>query len=659
VLLRELVLHDFRTYGGRQTFNLLPERENRPIILVGGLNGAGKTTLLDSLQLVLYGQRAKCASRGDLAYKEYLRQAIHRHAAPSAGAAIELNFSHASEGKEQEYRVRRTWYATPSGLRERVEVEVDGSLDPVLTEQWDERVDDFAPHRISHLFFFDGEKIASLAEEESAAAVLKTAVHSLLGLDLVDRLVGDLGILDQKKRREGKTSFDRSKAEQLEAERERLMRELQAARGELGALVRQQDAARSALEKAQEVYRGEGGELAEQRIMLETQRTTLEVTRQERRDRLRDLTLGCLPLFAVSHLLTEVDDQAHAEGEARNHSMIAGVLEHRDEQILSRLKEADVVTPAFDQFERLLREDRCARDAHKSDPGYLDLDPEEVRELDRLVKAELPSNVEQAKSLCQELDTLAEQALVLDRKLKSIPEEGALADLRDRLHEAGGQVESLRALQGAQEERIRVLDSQLLATNESYRRELEKELAATQSNEGLHRKLQRIGVASDVLDRFRARILERNLGRLEDAILESFRELIRKPNLVSKLTIDPRDFSLDLIGGDGQRLPRRDLSAGESQLLAVAMLWGLARTAGLPQPVVIDTPLGRLDSKHRASLVGRYFPKASHQVLLLSTDEEIKENRLTELEPFIGRSYLLEHDPEEDRTLVSEGYFQN
>ena len=54
-----------------------------------------------------------------------------------------------------------------------------------------------------------------------------------------------------------------------------------------------------------------------------------------------------------------------------------------------------------------------------------------------------------------------------------------------------------------------------------------------------------------------------------------------------------------------------------------------------------------------------YFPKASHQVLLLSTDEEIEERRLTELKPFVGRSYLLEYGEEEDRTTVSEGYFWN
>ena len=40
---------------------------------------------------------------------------------------------------------------------------------------------------------------------------------------------------------------------------------------------------------------------------------------------------------------------------------------------------------------------------------------------------------------------------------------------------------------------------------------------------------------------------------------------------------------------------------------------------------MIDTPLGRLDGSHREHLLDRYFPYASHQVVLLSTDTEIDD----------------------------------
>ena len=101
------------------------------------------------------------------------------------------------------------------------------------------------------------------------------------------------------------------------------------------------------------------------------------------------------------------------------------------------------------------------------------------------------------------------------------------------------------------------------------------------------------------------------------------------------------------------------LSAGERQLLATSLLWGLARASGRPLPTIIDTPLGRLDSSHRRHLIERYFPVASHQVILLSTDEEIDEDSLKRLQPHISRSYHLQFDEALRSTRVTPGYFWN
>jgi DNA sulfur modification protein DndD len=72
---------------------------------------------------------------------------------------------------------------------------------------------------------------------------------------------------------------------------------------------------------------------------------------------------------------------------------------------------------------------------------------------------------------------------------------------------------------------------------------------------------------------------------------------------------------------------------------------------------VIDTPLGRLDSEHRSHLIERYFPNASHQVLLLSTDEEIDEKSFASLRRWIGRTYKLDFDDHTGATAIREGYF--
>ena len=159
------------------------------------------------------------------------------------------------------------------------------------------------------------------------------------------------------------------------------------------------------------------------------------------------------------------------------------------------------------------------------------------------------------------------------------------------------------------------------------------------------------------LGAFRKAVIARHVRRIERLVLESYRQLLRKESLVTRLEIDPERFALTLYGRDGRALGADRLSAGERQLLAIALLWGLAKTSGRPLPTAIDTPLGRLDAGHRTHLVERYFPFASHQVLLFSTDEEIVGSHLEKLRPFIGRSYRLDYDDASGSTRIEEGYF--
>jgi DNA sulfur modification protein DndD len=140
-------------------------------------------------------------------------------------------------------------------------------------------------------------------------------------------------------------------------------------------------------------------------------------------------------------------------------------------------------------------------------------------------------------------------------------------------------------------------------------------------------------------------------------VLDGLRHLLRKERLIRDVEIDPATFAIRLHSDGGDVIAPERLSAGERQLLAVALLWGLARASGRSLPMIVDTPLGRLDSSHRAHLVERYFPSASHQILLLSTDEEINPGYRKKLAPHIGRTYLLVHDDEIGATRIEEGYF--
>ena len=127
---------------------------------------------------------------------------------------------------------------------------------------------------------------------------------------------------------------------------------------------------------------------------------------------------------------------------------------------------------------------------------------------------------------------------------------------------------------------------------------------------------------------------------------------------INSISICPETFALTInIVGEGF-VPASKLSAGERQLLAVAVLWALAQASGRKLPTVIDTPLGRLDSSHRKSFVQNYFPNAGEQVILLSTDEEIVGPYHQSLKKHLSHQYLIQYDEEDQSSSISSGYFQ-
>ncbi|EQD53223.1 DNA sulfur modification protein DndD, partial [mine drainage metagenome] len=142
---------------------------------------------------------------------------------------------------------------------------------------------------------------------------------------------------------------------------------------------------------------------------------------------------------------------------------------------------------------------------------------------------------------------------------------------------------------------------------------------------------------------------------LERQALESFQRLSHKDDFVHRLRINPENFAVSLYDSKGGVIPKSSLSAGEKQIYAISLLWGMARVSGRPLPMIVDTPLGRLDSHHRSNLVKHYFPAAAHQVIVLSTDTEVDRAHYDQLRPHTSHAYRLA-----DRhgwTEAEEGYF--
>lgn len=74
-------------------------------------------------------------------------------------------------------------------------------------------------------------------------------------------------------------------------------------------------------------------------------------------------------------------------------------------------------------------------------------------------------------------------------------------------------------------------------------------------------------------------------------------------------------------------------------------------------PVIIDTPLSRLDSNHRKALITTYFPNASDQTIILSTDSEIDGRYHEMMKENIGDEFTLEYHEDTKSTTIRRGYY--
>jgi DNA sulfur modification protein DndD len=656
--LDRLVLENFGAYRGKHVIPLTPPSRKRPIVLFGGLNGAGKTTLLDALQLVLYGKRARCSNRGTVAYDEFLRRSINRYADPSGGACIELSFHHINDGATQEFRVVRSWHANGNGIKETIDVYVDRRHDPTVSDSWAEYAEEFIPSRLSHLFFFDGEKIEALADLDNAADVLRSGIHSLLGLDLVDRLHDDLDVIANRKEKrfqvDDGTNFALTTAE---AE----VRDLRPRRDELiqniAGIQAQLDQCDYRLEQVAEKLQTEGGELFRQKDLLDSNKRSLLQELDDVDVALRDLANGAAPFLLVPDLLAGVHEQIRIEKLSMQASLLDETLLERDALLLKTIRKLGTSPTVQENVAAFLAADRRERTASRDLPRFLLLSEDAASLLHDLRAVSLPSARQKLVELLTRRKDIAHALIAVERKLSTVPEEDAIAPFEREREELEIRRAGLQDAQARLRDERQRLDHELGRKESTLKRLQEEATRSALEKEDLARVNQHARRAQAALLVFRDRVVERHLSRIETHVEESFRYLLRKQTLVTSLHIDHRTYALELRDATGILLHPDRLSAGERQLLAVSLLWGLAKASRRPLPAVIDTPLGRLDSSHRRHLVERYFPAASHQVLLLSTDEEIRGEYLDALRPAIGHSYLLQYDEAARSSTVVQGYF--
>jgi DNA sulfur modification protein DndD len=654
MILTKLTFHNFGIYAGRHEIDVAP-KPDRPIALFGALNGSGKTTLLEGIQFGLFGKAAKFLGRGKAAYVEFLANSINRRTLQSS-ASVSVEFTTRKRGRTQKYEVVRTWSVRGSGAAESdIQVFKNGELDQELSQRWDELSETFFPSQLSDLFFFDGERIEELAEPNRCSELIKTGLNSLLGLDLVADLRKTLATLDRRLKLEEVDEGQRQRLERLIDKHRILTEQETGVFTELSAVLENIQNLDLGLQRLRFDLAQQGGDLYTRREELRCKQTELTERLQQKRAELVELSVSGLPLALVGGVLGELESYAREGLTSGQREAVCEAIKSFSAVILAEVESRTIFSEEHRTVLRLLHDAHLDTElTHGSKPDY-------SVSLQALGLAKTEQNIQRANATKALLD-LNKILIALDqieRTLLAVPDGDKLSPLLSEIAEKEAsfsknnlEAEALRFQLARIQRDLEVVNAQLDSMSEKQRQQ-DSELKRL---EKMRMQLMR---GKEVLHQFEESIRNKHIADLQRLVLQGFQTLLRKKAFVKSIAIDRSTYQLTLyIEGEGV-VPASKLSAGERQVLAVSVLWALSRKSGKQLPTVIDTPLGRLDSKHRKDFVELYFPNASGQVILLSTDEEIVGRYYRSLKKYLSHQYLIEYDDKRQSSAVSRGYFDS
>lgn len=660
MMLKSLKVTNFGVFSGYQAVNLAP-LPNRPIILFGGKNGAGKSTLLEALRLCLYGQASLGPRVSKDDYHQYLEGRIHYSPTvliPANFAKVELDFQCVNFDGMHSYTMSRGWERrSTSRVEETVRLSRDGEpVDDISAEYCQDFVRDLVPPGVSQFFFFDGEKIQHLAEDSSDQATLTQAIHSLLGIDVVDSLSADLTIYRSRLGKPHQNEQQLRDEDLNQEEMDRVQDSLMQAESQCTILADELGALAVSLSKLEDQIASQGGAFAQNRHRLLAHKAQLTERIDQHEGALRQEAAGLLPFCFSKTLLQNLADQISTDAEVEKQAHASDVLAKVKRSIIAHLGRSKSIG-IKPQQKKVITDDLCIildRFSKQGSEGRVvhPISPATRRELLAWLD-QIPALRERIRGRCKELEKSHQELHRTENQLLKAPADDVLAPLLANLREVNG---SIRDAQTRHDETVSSRDS-LAMQLKSLERQKEQLFAARAKSDSVGTTIEVIPRVQNALRNYKLALIEKKLKELEASVTQCFHVLSRKKDVLRTIHIAPDTAAITLRDKKGNIVPKAQLSAGEKQIYAISMLWALAKTSGRPLPVIIDTPLGRLDSDHRALLAESYFPIASHQVVILSTDTEIDRAYFDAMKSQIARTYTFDFQQEHQGTRIQEGYF--
>ena len=624
---RKLTIENYKSFQFATEIVFPIGEDGRSIFLIGGMNGAGKTSIMEAVTYCLYGGKA------DDIYRNINRR---EKAKGNADVAFEIVIE-MDDGSE--LVVKRSWTAgavsepKPRDLTERLVVVRDGRRVSVQNQEiWQDFIRAAIPPGITQFFFFDGEKIQQIAADDHSEVRLKSSLEAALGIQYINRLASDIVYIKQDERKgfveisdedlefkQSELKREKSKLARKHHEREGLRCELDGFKGQMDEARKRFEATFHAAPESREAMR----EQEKKRVSAANRLAQVE-------SEMRGLCEKVLPFSIAGKLFAGIRHQIEAERESASGEAIKENAASLAKRIVRVVEEPEPIYTERLSAERMAElERRIFRLLKEGDPHVdvtkvLDLsDRDAARVLNRMEALE-SSDVFLLKPLLDEASSLKAQLRQLEG---GAGQGGALTPTeRDLFDELQSVMESCSTQIGRKAEQLRLVEEEILTLDKRIGA-IEVEIEKLYEKHNVSKEkvdfIEECDAIASVLNQFIVRLRKNKVHLLQEKTFEMYRLLSSRSGLIKDITIDDKTYEVRITDRNGHEIRKSSMAAGEKEVFAISLLWGLAQTSELKLPIIIDTPLSRLDSTHRDNIVNHYFPNAGEQVVILSTDTEI------------------------------------
>lgn len=651
-------LHNFGIYNGTHEMALTDRIGKRNITLVGGLNGRGKTTFHDAILLSLYGKQAlKYVQENERSYDKLLIDHINKHATDEdTYVSVSLCLDDGTD-----ICVKRSWKMNGKRVQQGIEVKKNGVVDKYLGENWNYYIEEILPFGIARFFFFNNEKITQLANDSSFDQI-KESIKSAIGVTTIEKAIAHLDEVIRRKNnalQAFENSAENKEFKELEQQLIDINGRIEAAIHHASELEMECQEHAVRVEAKEREFWASGGDLSRNRESIKNEMQKIAAERDAIQAEIIQLASDpSSPLLLCHDLVIQAYERASKLQEDNAQRYADEQMMRAFQRILEKLRNLSLGLDELNQVKLILEEEMTVHvpDAAGVPTQALTATTEMLYK--RLISELFQSVPQKVLNLTNQVDDQESQIMNLDAHLeatddrtiamrlydalKGFEREKAIAD--EELKKQYEQVESLKKQKDIlMNRRIQLIKAITEKENK---------------NDNNTRIIKYAAMSMEVLSEFKNRLQSEKVATLSSKVTDCFKELVEKDTLVSKIEIDPSSLDVTILDFDGQELLKNQLSAGEQQMFAVSVVWALALTSGYKAPVVIDTPMARLDSSNRSNFVMNYLPAASSQVIVLSTDEEIHGRYHDMIRDYVVDYYTLLYREEDQCTSIIHGYFE-